>query len=100
MTRKSIVLSCQVKESQTFNRRYFVASRHAFSLGIGSERIETKKSRLLYQPGLYSILTESGLSLKGCSPAEPFYVSPDRTKIIAFQQMRKENNKCKSIRKL
>jgi hypothetical protein len=89
MTRKSIVLSCQVKESQTFNRRYFVASRHAFSLGIGSERIKRKKSRLLYQPGLYSILTESGLSLKGCSPAEPFYVSPDETKIIAFRQMRK-----------
>ena len=81
MKKKLIVLFYPMNKGRPFDRKKFVPSGHAFFLGIRSERIEQRSPDHFELARTFSILTESGLSLKGCSPAEPFSVSPDGNKI-------------------
>jgi len=64
MKRKLIVLSQPNNGKHSADLGYFAASRQEFFSGIGSERIEEKSPGFFTSQDRYSILTESGLSLK------------------------------------
>ena len=72
MKRKSIVLSQLNNAGRSTDLGCFDAPRQEFFSGIGSERIEGKKSRLYYKSGPVFYSHRIRLIPEGCSPAEPF----------------------------
>lgn len=66
----------------------FVAYATCVFLGMLVKKNKIKSPGLKFRPGQF-ILIESGLSLKGCSPAEPFSVSPDDNKSKGCKLKRK-----------
>lgn len=88
MRKRSLVLSLLKKAAKLFDGNICRFATCVF-LGILIRKNKNKKSRLGIIARTSFILTESDLSLEGCSPAKPFSVSSDADKSKDLQLKRK-----------